>query len=551
MLISLIKRLPPFSLALGRGNDRLVPFFGFALIAFYVNGSQRPDCRKNPNPSAWFVKAGAAPETGVGTQAKPFASLADAEQCSAERTTIFVLPATPGSPPLDGGIVLKNGQKLLGATFRKAAGWLAQSGQRVTNTRSPGDAVVLANDNEVAYLHIEGPAGAAILGDNVAGTNLHDLLITREKAVASLRLHPSLCRVVTVGDDVDNAASTLRGCHVFLQAAAKSPITFLADAEAGDPSNTHTVRRVVITDSPASENPELLWSAAIYIIAAGQADMTVNLAEVSIENSLRGIIARATDRATVALNVSDTRMDNLTSDGISLQTGFICSGKQKGYPIPEDIGGGQCGVNTSRGPLPPSSPLSDAKLLLNARRFRFTDTKNRGRTEAAAMETVALDQGRSVIEVHVEDSDLIGASAPGFFTYYVTGRPDRDIIDFGCVNPESKGVTKDRTACRAQGYTSRGRNRIFGNSRKWAPTSNVELGLIGPGAMMAQGNYWGDIVPRDGLGDAVGECSVWDPSVQEPTGALDKSRCGLWSVSSQGRPRGIDARFHLIKDPRR
>ena len=156
----------------------LVPLFGFALIALHESGSPQPDCRKNPNPSKWFVQAGASSEMGIGTQVRPFASLADAEQCSAEGTTIVVVPATAGSPPLDGGIVLKNGQKLLGATFSKAAGWLGQSGQRITNTKNSGDAVVLANGNEVAYLHVDGATGAAVLGDNVAGAHLHDLLIT-------------------------------------------------------------------------------------------------------------------------------------------------------------------------------------------------------------------------------------------------------------------------------------------------------------------------------------------------------------------------------------
>lgn len=528
----------------------MVPLFGFAFVALHESGSPQPDCRKNPNPSDWFVQAGAASEMGIGTKARPFASLADAEQCSAEGTTIVILPAAAGSPPLDGGIVLKNRQKLLGATFGKAAGWLGQSGQRITNTKQSGDAVVLANDNEVAYLHIAGATGAAVLGDNVAGANLHDLLITRDTAVAPQRLDPSLCRVVAVGDGVDYAASTLRGCHVFLQPAAKSPITLLADDNGGSASSAaHRVRSVSITDSPIAENPDLLWSAAIYIIAAGQAELTVNVEDASIENSLRGIFARATGRANVTLNVRDTRMDNLTSDGIILQTGFICSGREKGYPIPGDIGGGQCGVNTSAGPLPLSSPVSDARVVLNARRYRFADTKNRGQTGAAALETVALDLGRSVMEVHLEDSDLIGASAPGFFTYYVTGRPARDIIDFGCINPQPGAVTRDRAACRAQGYTSRGRNRIFGNSRKWTPTSKVELALIGPGEMMAQNNYWGDISPRDGSGDALGDCSVGGSSAQEPALALESSRCRLWSVGSQGKPRAIDARFHLTKDP--
>ncbi len=532
----------------------LVGLLALALFALQAAPALPPDCGKNPNRLRWFVQAGASSETGIGTESKPFASLAEAQWCSAERSTIVVLPAPPGSPPLDGGIVLKNGQKLLGAASRKAPGRTGGSAARITNTGGSGDAVVLANDNEVAYLHIENPAGAGILGDNVAAANLHDLLITRETAaVAATRLDPGLCHVVTTGDGVDNAASTLRGCHNFLLAATKSPIMLLADDRSGRASIAHTVRSVTILDSPAAENPDLLWSAAIYIIAAGHVEVTVNVEGASIENSLRGIIARAADRATVTLNVRDTRMDNLTSDGIAVSTGFICSGMKKGDTIPSlDV---HCSISTPRGPLPPA-PVSDAKVVLNALRFRFTDSKHKGRDEAGAIEPVAFDQGRSVIEVHVQDSDLLGAAAPGFFTWYLPGRPARDIMDFGCVNPKPgvpATIGEDRAACRARGFTSAGRNRIFANCAKCVSSLSplTEVVLVGPGQMMAQGNYWGDLHPRDGRGDALGECSVGVGVTGEPIRVVENSRCHLWNIAGQGNPEGIDPRFHLTQDPRR
>lgn len=531
----------------------LVGLLALALFAVQAAPALPPDCGKNPNRLRWFVKAGASSETDIGTESRPFASLAEAQWCSAERSTIVVLPAPPGSPPLDGGIVLKNGQKLLGAASRKAPGRTGASAARITNTGGSGDAVVLANDNEVAYLHIESPAGAGVLGDNAAGANLHDLLITRETAaVAATRLDSGLCRVVTIGDSVDNAASTLRGCHNFLQAATKSPIMLLADDRSGRASIAHTVRRVTILDSSAAENPDLLWSAAIYVNAAGHVGVTVNVEGASIENSLRGIIARAADRATATLNVRDTRMDNLTSDGIGVYTGFICSGMKKGDTPIEGV---HCSISTPWGSLPPA-PVSDAKVVLNALRFRFTDSKHKGRDEAGAIEPVAFDQGRSVIEVHVQDSDLLGAAAPGFFTWYVPGRPARDIMDFGCVNPkpgDSATIGKDRAACRARGFTSAGRNRIFANCAKCVSSLSplTEVVLVGPGQMMAQKNYWGDLHPRDGRGDALGECSVGVGVTGEPIRVVENSRCHLWNIAGQGNPEGIDARFHLTKDPRR
>jgi hypothetical protein len=67
--------------------------------------------------------------------------------------------------------------------------------------------------------------------------------------------------------------------------------------------------------------------------------------------------------------------------------------------------------------------------------------------------------------------------------------------------------------------------------------------------MMAQGNYWGDLHPRDGRGDALGECSVWDANA-ESIRVVDNSRCKLWNIVGHGNPEWIDGRFHLTKDPR-
>jgi hypothetical protein len=67
------------------------------------------------------------------------------------------------------------------------------------------------------------------------------------------------------------------------------------------------------------------------------------------------------------------------------------------------------------------------------------------------------------------------------------------------VNPDPAGTAPDPAACRRAGYPSIGQNRIFGtssNSKTHTPLS--EIALLGPGAMMAQGNYFGDIAPADG-----------------------------------------------------
>src|SRR5262245_551466 len=96
------------------------------------------ECGGNPNQSHWFVRAG-APDEGIGTRSRPFGSLADVERCAPAGATITVLPS---SMPLDGGLRLKDRQRLLGAELPRG---LAQPEARITNTTATADAITLAH----------------------------------------------------------------------------------------------------------------------------------------------------------------------------------------------------------------------------------------------------------------------------------------------------------------------------------------------------------------------------------------------------------------------
>ena len=86
----------------------------FALLWPAVSVAQTPvDCARNPDQARWFVRAG-APGDGAGTNERPFASLADIERCAPAGATITVLAPAEGAAPLDGGIRLKERQKLVG-----------------------------------------------------------------------------------------------------------------------------------------------------------------------------------------------------------------------------------------------------------------------------------------------------------------------------------------------------------------------------------------------------------------------------------------------------
>jgi hypothetical protein len=527
-------------------NERRLPLRvagALATIWSVVAVAQTPpdDCARNPNKTRWFVRAG-APGDGVGTNNRPFAALADIERCAPAGATITVLAPAEGAPPLDGGIRLKERQKLVGP----APGSGGKPAARLTNSNAKGDVVTLAHGNEVAHLHIDNPVGAAIFGDNVNGVQLHDLLLTRRGTGPAGPVDPSLCRVVKTADAVEMTQSVLRGCGAVQTPVAKAAILLLADDAAGVAAVKYSILRVAIQDNPSREKGATLWPAGVRIVAAGRIAAQFELQDSSIENGSQGVMIQAYDRSTITGQITGLRVDSLLGDGIAPTTGFLCSG----VDTPLTAVGLDC---SKRKPV----PVSDARIVLNIDRFQFSDNLRRGAPNSAgAIELVAVDQGRSTIEVHVQRSDLYQASAAGVYTFYIQGRPAKDVLDFGCVNPDPAGTSPDPAACRRAGYTSIGQNRIFGNSsNSKTHTPLSEIALQGPGSMMAQGNYFGDIAPADGKGDAFGDCHlmVWAlPKQPElpPVRSIANARTQLYDVPGQGKPTGIDARFHLTTDPR-
>jgi len=127
--------------------------------------------------STWYVKADAA-AGGNGSRSRPFATLEQVEAASQPGDTIRVVPSMRS---LDGGIQLKDGQRLtgLGDSVTKATA----SGARptITNTsatRYNGDAVRLANNNLVENIHIDGASRSGIFGVNAARPEIRGTLIT-------------------------------------------------------------------------------------------------------------------------------------------------------------------------------------------------------------------------------------------------------------------------------------------------------------------------------------------------------------------------------------
>jgi hypothetical protein len=112
---------------------------------------------------------------GTGTRSAPFATLAAVEHASAHGDIIVVLASPIGVAPLDGGIKLKKGQKLLGdgpdIALARSALTVAP---RLTNTTDAnnGDAVTLANNSSVSNLFILNARRSGIFGEDVTGINV-------------------------------------------------------------------------------------------------------------------------------------------------------------------------------------------------------------------------------------------------------------------------------------------------------------------------------------------------------------------------------------------
>ena len=133
----------------------------------------------------WYVKAG-APHPGNGSKNRPFTSLDQVEAASAAGDTIYVLQS---QGVLDGGIQLKDGQRLigLGPKVNTANGNSARA--KLTNTsdaRYDGDAVRLAKNNLVENLHIDNTFRSAILGINAVAAQLRNNRMTNIMAVHDL-----------------------------------------------------------------------------------------------------------------------------------------------------------------------------------------------------------------------------------------------------------------------------------------------------------------------------------------------------------------------------
>lgn len=147
----------------------------------------------------WYVRA-KAKDGGTGTRNQPFSSLYQAESASQPGDTIYILQS-PAADVLDGGIQLKDGQRLIGLGPNVTRANAHSARATLTNSRRAvydGDIVRLAKHNVIENIHFDHANRSSIFGINADGAVIRDNLITNDMAVHDLFAiegpAPSTCR---------------------------------------------------------------------------------------------------------------------------------------------------------------------------------------------------------------------------------------------------------------------------------------------------------------------------------------------------------------------
>jgi parallel beta-helix repeat protein len=128
----------------------------------------------------WFVRN---TSSSNGTFESPFSTLAQAQNASGPNDMIYVFTGDGTTKGMNGGITLKNGQKLFGSgtvqtisTTKGSVSIPAMTATAPTITNLSGNVITLANSNEISGMNIpivddnngiDSPAGVTVVGANI------------------------------------------------------------------------------------------------------------------------------------------------------------------------------------------------------------------------------------------------------------------------------------------------------------------------------------------------------------------------------------------------
>lgn len=252
----------------------------------------------NATPRVWYVRNGGT-DLGDGTAAAPFNRLASAQSSSAPGDIIFVFAGDGTTRGQEIGIVLKDGQSLIGEGVALVVDGVTvvPAGRKPLITNLGGPAILLANNNTIRGLTISEPKGAGIVDDGaLSGLTLDNIAVLRPAGEA-IRLSNVSGTVTIAGSELDTAPGEL----------VKIVTTSSLSLEV-------TNSKFLNTAPPGGDDGLQLTaggSGAIRVVARGNTFQ--NLLGHAIDISGRGV---ATDAFTLDVDVSNNQFLNRFTDGV-------------------------------------------------------------------------------------------------------------------------------------------------------------------------------------------------------------------------------------------
>jgi hypothetical protein len=215
------------------------------------------------------------PSKPLGTQQNPYGSLSAVQA----DTTCEVITALHSGTPLDGGIVLRDGQQLEG---KKGPGGELPV---ITNstTQFQGVGVVLARDNRLKHLHIQDTQNSGISGGSGAATFggdlvIQNILVTGANQSAEIFLSafavfsPSILLVPAADVDI-----TIKNIEVG-EANVSSIIVYQLDGHADIRISNTTVR------DQGEVSADYEASPGIAVLATGSSSSDVTVIDTTVHN---------------------------------------------------------------------------------------------------------------------------------------------------------------------------------------------------------------------------------------------------------------------------
>ena len=454
----------------------------WALIVFACSEGSRLDAgyASGGTVSSWYVAADAA-SGGDGSEQQPFDSLAKAEEASGPGDVIYVLPAE-SEAPLDGGIALKENQKLLGLGPGGTAPAVGSATARLTNTTDHLDGVIVAlsRGNEVADLHFVDMRNHATqgVGGDLTEIYIHHVLFEgaaeSEEILWSVRLESNSGTTmnVRVTDSEFRDGHALGGIQIH---------------QRGESSGDYQFERNTFSD---------LGGRAYHLLSEDSSSLQASILDSTADNIGLGernsdsILPHLRNSSQQTVFVSNFRYDNAKQVGSPSNTGLEAFLEGAPFPTQESWCNG-CKLRLRISDSVFENSVTDGIQLINFGSNSEIDAVIRN-TRVIGAKPQQVGGGISLLSQNAEN----------------TGNRNRlliencDVIDsaqFGiAISDEGEGFTSIVDLGGGE-LGSTGNNRILGSA-------SGELRAINANPV-AQNNWWGGRSPRVEL---VGDASSFD-----------------------------------------